>query len=106
MIARIVQWLCGPTAELSKNLDRRLLRRLWTKKMLTKKINAKKNWMIRSKYDNRDFKIVDDGRPRQLNVKRLNEWHVAFTPLRCHRRSSGTLCFLAVSRRGKDGWVQ
>ena len=42
MIARIVQWLCGPTAELSKNLDRRLLRRLWTKKMLTKKINAKK----------------------------------------------------------------
>ena len=42
MIARIVQWLCGPTAEFSKNLDRRLLRRLWTKKMLTKKINAKK----------------------------------------------------------------
>ena len=32
MIARVVQWLCGPIAELRKHMDRRLLRRFWTKK--------------------------------------------------------------------------
>ena len=46
----------------------------------------------------RDFKIVDD-----VRLRRLIEFHATFTPLRCHRRSSGTVCFPAVSRRGEDG---
>ena len=42
MITGIVQWLCGPSAELSQSIDRCLLRRIWTKQKSMKKMSEKK----------------------------------------------------------------